>query len=159
MSLLDLPMVKSHLRLDDDYPDEQVEPYMLAAELSAQQFLNRRVFATQSAMATAVAAVPAALSAATAAHTAAIEAANEIEDAVERCAAIAYADEVYRAAHEAAQETRYGIVINDLIKAGMLLILGHLYENRQDVQAGVSAVQIPMGSHFMLQPYRIGLGV
>lgn len=159
MSLLDLPTAKSHLRVDDDYPDEQVEPYLLAAELSAQEFLNRRVFASAAAMAAAVAAVPAALEAAVAARDAALEAAEDIEDAGQACEARAYACHVYSQALEAARETRYGVVVDDLIKAAMLLILGHLFDNRKDVQTGISVAELPMGSRVLLQPYRIGLGV
>ena len=159
MSLLDLPTAKQHLRLDDDFPDEQVEPYLVAAELAAAHFLNRRVFADQSAMDAAVAAVPGALAAATAARAAALEAANLIEDGLEQREAQAFAEYVYNQALIAARETRYGVVLDDLIKTSMLLILGHVFENRQDVQAGVSAVELPMGSKYLLQPYRIGLGV
>ena len=159
MALIDLPTAIAHLRLDADYPPEQVEPYLNAAEQSAAQFLNRAVFADQSAMDAAIAAVPAALTAATTAHTDALEAADEIEDATLRLAARNYANDVYRAALNAATEVRYGVIFNDQIKVGMLLILGHLFENRQDVQAGVSSVKIPMGSQYMLMPYRVGLGV
>lgn len=45
------------------------------------------------------------------------------------------------------------------IRAALLLMVGHFYENRQDVQSGVEAKQIPMGSTQLLFPYRINLGV
>lgn len=52
-----------------------------------------------------------------------------------------------------------GIVINPAIQAALLLIVGHLYANREDVLAGVSVAQLPNGSQYLLQPYRAGLGV
>lgn len=45
------------------------------------------------------------------------------------------------------------------IRSALLLMVGHFYENRQDVQSGVEAKQIPMGSHQLLFPFRINLGV
>lgn len=52
-----------------------------------------------------------------------------------------------------------GIVINAAIQAALLLIVGHLYANREDVLAGVSVAQLPHGSQYLLQPYRTGMGV
>ena len=52
-----------------------------------------------------------------------------------------------------------GIVINSAIQAALLLIVGHLYANREDVVVGVSATQLPNGAQYLLQPYRIGMGV
>jgi hypothetical protein len=42
--------------------------------------------------------------------------------------------------------------------AAILLILGHLYENREDSVVGASAVELPMGSRALLRPYRTGMG-
>jgi len=159
VSLIDLPTAKAHLRVDDDFPDELVDPYLRAAEIAAQEFLNRRVFSTAGDLAAAIAAVPAQMAAATAARDAALEVAGELEDATERADAIEFAEDVYRLARVRARETRYGIVLDELVQTGVLMIFGHLYENRQDVQAGVSAEEIPMGSKTFLWPRRIGLGV
>lgn len=52
------------------------------------------------------------------------------------------------------------ILVNDSIRAAILLMLGHLYRTREDVQGGDGAtIQVPMGAHSLLWPYRIGLGV
>ncbi|BBP95961.1 hypothetical protein BSFA1_10900 [Burkholderia sp. SFA1] len=53
------------------------------------------------------------------------------------------------------------IVINDAIRAAILLILGRLYAFREDVVAGTasSVVELPAGSKQLLQPHRTGLGV
>lgn len=45
------------------------------------------------------------------------------------------------------------------VKAAMLLIIGHLYENRQENVAGVSISQLPMGVESLLHPYRINVGI
>ena len=44
------------------------------------------------------------------------------------------------------------------LKAAMLLILAHLYENRQDVTPGV-VNSLPMGSQYLMHPYRIRMGL
>lgn len=52
------------------------------------------------------------------------------------------------------------ILVNDSIRAAVLLMLGHLYRTREDVQGSDGAtMQVPMGAHSLLWPYRIGLGV
>lgn len=51
------------------------------------------------------------------------------------------------------------MVVNNLIKAAILLIFGHLDANREDGSPGVKVDQIPLGSKHLLQPYRVGLGV
>lgn len=48
------------------------------------------------------------------------------------------------------------------IKAAMLLIVGHLYENRQEDVLGntrISFNSLPMGVYSLLQPYRLGIGM
>lgn len=159
MALIELAAAKSHLRLESGYPDEQVQPYLNAAELMAAQFLNRAIFADDGALATAIAAVPAALIAAGVAYDAAVVAADAIDNEIARCAAHAYACQVYTDAQTKALETRRGIVVNDLIANGILLALGHLFENRSDVEVGVSVAQMPIGSRALWQPFRVGMGV
>lgn len=48
------------------------------------------------------------------------------------------------------------------IRAAMLLIIGSLYENRQQDQMGSARItynSLPLGVYNLLQPYRAGLGV
>lgn len=41
------------------------------------------------------------------------------------------------------------------IKAAMLLLIGHLYENRESVEVGQTAEVLPHGVEFLLSPYRV----
>jgi len=50
------------------------------------------------------------------------------------------------------------MLITDAIRAGILLILGHLYTNREDV-GGVALAALPRGSRELLAAYRVGWGV
>lgn len=54
-----------------------------------------------------------------------------------------------------------GIVINDAIKAAILLQCGTLYASRESIsqQAGNYMVELPLGMKFLLDPYRLELGV
>lgn len=51
------------------------------------------------------------------------------------------------------------MVSNKQIQAACLLILGHLYANREDVVTGTIATELPKGSVALLTPHRIGWGV
>lgn len=51
------------------------------------------------------------------------------------------------------------ILINPSVKAACLLILGHLYANREAVVVGASTNELPLGSRSLLTPYRVGWGV
>lgn len=50
------------------------------------------------------------------------------------------------------------MVVNDAIKAAILLLTGHLYRNREAV-TGESVNELPLGVHSLLWPHRVGLGV
>jgi len=93
--------------------DAQLELYVGAAVQSAEDFLNRKVYATAGELATAV-----------------------LDGA-------------------AGEEP---IVVNDAIRAAVLLITGHLFRNREDV-TGEATYQLPSGAHSLLWPHRRGLGV
>ena len=51
------------------------------------------------------------------------------------------------------------MVCNDLVRAAMLLMLGHLWANREDVITGTIATQLPSGARALLAPLRKGMGV
>lgn len=48
---------------------------------------------------------------------------------------------------------------NASFKSACLLILGHLYANREDVVTGTIATDLPRGSQALLTPYRVGWGI
>lgn len=157
--LIDSPTAKLHLRVDGNDEDTILAVYIGAAEAAAVEFLNRAVFADQGSLDAALGGVTATLVAAGNAHRAALVAAWEIEDLTARAAAEAYANDVYVRAYRAAQETRAGMVINPAVQAAILLTIGHLYTNREEVVVGASVAQLPQGARQLLQPYRVGLGV
>jgi Phage gp6-like head-tail connector protein len=52
-------------------------------------------------------------------------------------------------------------IVTDDVRAAILLILGKLYGNREDVVVGTGRTvqKLPDGAQYLLQPYRVGLGV
>ena len=46
------------------------------------------------------------------------------------------------------------LVCTAMIRAGILLILGDLYSNREDVVTGTTAIQLPTGAKSCLRPLR-----
>lgn len=54
-----------------------------------------------------------------------------------------------------------GLVMNDAVKSAVLLQTGLLYSNRESVsqQAGNYMVELPLGLKWLVDPYRIEMGV
>lgn len=46
------------------------------------------------------------------------------------------------------------LVADDMVRAGILIILGDLYANREDVVTGTIATQLPTGARACLRPLR-----
>jgi hypothetical protein len=149
----------SHLRLSSDYPAAQVLPYLLAAESAAQAFCQRKFFAEQEDLVTARAAIPGMVREATAAFDAAVLVAKEIEDLSEQNAALAVACRIREEALGEYEQTLWGIVITDDIKAAILLTLDHLYENRSENVIGSIVSELKTGVQSLLWPYRVRVGV
>ncbi|MDD2054176.1 head-tail connector protein [Pseudomonas putida] len=113
MNVIPTDEAMRHLRAEEE-DRAGVELYLAAAEDSAAQFMNRRFFVDDAAMAAAVLG----------------------GSAGER-----------------------PILINQSIRAACLLILGSLFENREDVVIGGGVSELPLGSRTLLTPYRIGWGI
>lgn len=111
---LTTPEVLAHLRVEAGQEDALITLYQGAAEQSAMDYLNRKVFADQAALDAAV--------------TAGAAGANPM-------------------------------VVNDAIRAAILLTLGHLYANREDVVTGLSVARLPLDARSFLRPHRISNGV
>lgn len=157
--LLTLEQARLHLRQDgtDDASDLTLK--IGAAELMAAEFMNRHVYADSTALGAAMAAAPGVLEDATLAYDAAMASAGAMSSSFARELFEFSALKAYQAAQAQIAMTCNGMVLNDAIKAAMLLILGHLYTNREDVITGTIATDLPMGSRSLLQPYRVGMGV
>lgn len=152
--LIDLPTAKLQASIDADADDALITIYIGAAERFAAEYLQRNIYADQEALTTAVEDIPAALATATTAYNAAIAAAELMDAGIGRNMAVFAANDAYSHAQQVARMVHQGIVLNDTIKAAMLLIVGHLYQNREDTVIGVSVAELPMGSRYLLDLLR-----
>ena len=148
MPYITLTQAKAHLRIDDTDGDTDLTLKIAAAERAAIEYLQCNVYADQSALDTAIAAVPATLSAAKAAYIIADADADALTDYDMALDGKAHAMSIYMRAVYAATRTRQGVVINELITAAMLLILGRLFEVRED------DAELPRAAQDLLSPFR-----
>lgn len=143
-----IEIAKQHLRIDGTDADADILLKIGAAERSAIEYLQCNVYADQTALDTAIAAVPVTLAAAKATYDAACLVAVEIVDVDLSLMEQAHAMSLYMRAVYAATRTRQGVVINELIIAAMLLILGRLFEVRED------DAEVPRAAQDLLSPFR-----
>lgn len=155
MSFVTLAEAKIHLRVDGTDEDALIGIYINAAEQAAIKAMDRGVYADITALQAAMTAAPGVLTTATATYTAAVTAAEAMTDATEQAAALQVAETAYMRAQVAYRQVFDGIVVNDQIKAAVLLTVGHLYANREDVVVGASVSALPHGADCLLQPYKV----
>ena len=155
MSFVTLAEAKLHLRVDGTDEDALIGLYINAAEQSAASLLDRGVYVDGTALTAAKAAAPGALDTACAAYDAAIEAAQAMTDDALQAAATQTAENAWLKACVTYRQTMDGMVVNDTIRAAALLIIGHLFANRENVVAGVSVAQLPNGAEWLLQPFKV----
>ena len=155
MSFVTLAEAKLHLRVDGTDEDALIGLYINAAEQSAVSLLDRGVYVDGTALTAAKAAAPGALDTACAAYDAAIEAAKAMTDDALQAAATQTAENAWLKACVTYRQTMDGIVVNDQIKAAVLLTVGRLYAQREDVVVGASVAALPNGAGYLLQPFKV----
>ncbi len=146
---------KLHLRVDSADEDALIGVYITAAEQMAIALLDRGVYADDTALGVAKAAAPGELDTAIAAYESAIAAAEALADETAKAASIQTAGNGLLRAKVAHRQAMDGMVVNEAIKAAVLLIVGSLYVQREDVVVGVSAAQLPNGAEWLLAPYKV----
>ncbi len=158
MPVIDIDVAMQHLRAEDE-DRVLVEAQLGAAEEQASQYMQRRFYADQAALDAALATVPAAILYTRDRYESALAAIDPLGQVDDRQSARDRARQAFADARAAVEMVAQGIVINDAIQAACLLALGHLYANREDVVIGTITAELPMGSRWLLGPYRTGLGV
>ena len=156
MSFVTLPEAKLHLRgVDGTEEDALIGVYITAAEQMAIALLDRGVYADGPALGVAKAAAPAELDTAIASYESAMAAAEALPDETAIAAAIQTAGHDLLRAKVAHRQAMDGMVVNEAIKAAVLLIVGSLYAQREDVVVGVSVAKLPNGAEWLLAPYKV----
>lgn len=155
MPILTANEARAHCRLDDDYPIEQLQPYIDGAERHVIAYLNRSVFADLAALNAAQEALAEGLGQAYDARQSAIQAAESVENPAQRKAMIELAEKRYIDAQLQATRVMHGIVADGTIRAAMLLTLGNLFAHRETDVVGVSVAALPTGVPELLRAYRV----
>ncbi len=155
MSFVTLAEAKIHLRVDGTDEDALIGLYINAAEQAAVKAMDRGVYADGTALGVAKAAAPGELDTAIAAYESAIAAAEALADETAKAASIQTAGNGLLRAKVAHRQAMDGMVVNEAIKAAVLLIVGHLFVNREDVVVGVSVAKLPNGAEWLLAPYKV----
>lgn len=146
MSIVSIETALHHLRADaDDTVD--VQHKLDAAQEIAEQFMGRRVYASNSELDAAIDTNAIEMDALVSLRVGALSgdiSSHVVQSKLERIESQLY---------EKLMIAR-GIATNKAIEVAILLILGTLYENREDVVIGVSVTQLPQAAEHRLQPYR-----
>lgn len=159
MSVISIETALLHLRVDEDADKPLIQAQLDAAEEMAVQYLQRRFYADQASLSAAGALVPAAITSTRVSYEQAVAAAELIVDVDDRRYALDRAKRAFTRARCDVEAIAAGLVINPAIQAAVLLTLGHLYANREDVAIVSNVYELPINSRQMLTPYRIGMGV
>ncbi|WP_282372759.1 head-tail connector protein [Pseudomonas sp. PS02290] len=161
MSAISIEVAIEHLRAEDD-DREFIQGLLDAAEEAACNFMARRVYEDAPALVAGRAAAVELRAQARVGYSTAIASAGLVYDEDDRLSAMEIAGYELKDAITQSEAMSLGIVLTPVIQAACLLILGHLYTNREDVVAGagtMTAVALPQGSKFLLAPYRVQMGV
>jgi hypothetical protein len=154
MKLITLEQAKQHLRVDGDAENALIEVYANAAERLVAEYANRNLYPNAGALVTALGSISANVNEAYANYDVARLAADSVTHPGERDFARGAAVMELDMRMAEARRTRHGIVATDDIIAAILLTLGTLYGNREDVSEA-SAREIPLNARWIMDNHRM----
>lgn len=160
MSVIPIEDAIAHLRAEiEDQGD--IQKKLDGAEEKAMAYLQRRFYADGAALDIAKATITQRVIDSRNAYEEAKKQAENVVNADDKQLLIKYADEQLKETRKQIRMIANGMVINDSIKVGVLLILGDIYENRGDYQQqnSYNNIVIPEVSVYWLIDYRVDMGV
>lgn len=156
MSVISINKAMAHLRVDEDI-DNDIASKLESAERIAKEYLNRNFYLDKAALDLAKEEIPLILSEAKTQYDQDISFANaldrELTDKFILTASLNYDTAIRKA-----KMISLGILVNPSIEIGVLLILGNIYENREDLTTS-NIYELPKGAEWHLHPFRTELGV
>jgi len=156
MSVISINRAMAHLRVDEDI-DNDIASKLDSAERIAKEYLNRNFYLDKAALDLAKEEIPLILSEAKTQYDQDVSFANALDrELVDKF--ILTASLNYDTAIRQAKMISLGILVNPSIEIGVLLILGNLYENREDLTTS-NIYELPKGAEWHLHPFRTELGV
>lgn len=156
MSVISINRAMAHLRVDEDI-DNDIASKLESAERIAKEYLNRNFYLDKATLDLAKEEIPLILSEAKFQYDQDVVIAKTLDsDLIDKF--IHTASLNYDTAIRKAKMISLGIVINEAIEIGVLLILGNLYENREDLTT-LKIHELPKSAEWHLHPFRTDLGV
>ncbi|HIN56167.1 MAG TPA: phage gp6-like head-tail connector protein [Acinetobacter pittii] len=152
MSVLTISEAKSHQKIDDD-DDSEIERKLESAELMAARFMGRYFYASDADKIAGYEEVASILNEAKIKANQLEENSKNASDEEERDFYLEQAKQIRRESRTEAAMRINGVVINPVIRAGVLLTFGYLYEIREATN------ELPVSAQNTLFPFRINLGV
>lgn len=147
MSIVSIETAIHHLRADpDDIID--IQHKLDAAQEIAEQFIGRRIYANYLFVSAA------AKTALTDMESLMAEKETVLKSSTDDHLKNIQLEQLDSRWYEMLMSAR-GIASNTAIEVAILIILGTLYENREDVVVGASVAKLPIAAEHRLQPYRI----
>jgi hypothetical protein len=152
---------KRHLGLSTDDRQPDVERLISAAKSAAEKYLDRKLYADADAMQAAFAGAADKYAEAAQARDVAFVLAGAITNPELRQMQSEAIQSRFDAAATECRMIVQGMVETDDIKAAMLLLIRHLFDNPSAVEtgAGAGAIALPMGFQWLLQSDRASMGV
>lgn len=147
--MIDLELAREHIKADEEeVEDDLIEQYIASSQTICEGYCNRKFYETDVEH-------EADYIVALAELAVAIEARDDALAEAEDCEVRNAINNRYIQIIGAIKQRINGIVVDDTIIAAMLMTLGHLYFNRQEVVVGQysGATQVPAGAKRMLEPY------
>jgi hypothetical protein len=159
MKLITIEQARDHVRSDGD-DDTLLTTYCNAAEAACARLANRSLFATTADLTTAVVAIPDMMVQAYAAYDAAVIDADAQDDDRIKGMKLGLAQVALDRATLRADADMHGLALDmpdcDDILSAILLTVGHLYRNRENVVSGqgAAAVELPMSAQNIMNNHR-----
>lgn len=159
MKLITLQQAREHCKADSD-DDAMLTLYVNGAEKACAHAAARNLYKDQAEMDAAVATVAASMATARTARDTALAAITAPAGTEEGDLLRSIAYRNYQQVVETTSDIMHGIVADDDVIAAVLLTVGHLYRNREEVITGqgAAAVELPQGAAAIMYRHRyVGL--
>jgi hypothetical protein len=139
--MIDLVLARKHLKIDegDTTEDALVTQYIKSATSACEGYCNRKFYASFTEWRDDYTAAMTALDDARTARDTALEGVTD-------CGTRSIITDRYNSQRAACLRRIHGIVVDDTIRAAILMMLGHFYRNS-------GATQLPAGAKRILEPY------
>lgn len=149
--MIDFEIVRQHLKLDEGVTEDHmlIGQYLQSAVAVCEGYCGRRIYLDAAARAIDRDLAKIDWAAARAEYDDLVAAADGDR------AVLDAAESIRSAEHGRYMQRVVGIVLHDDVKAAILMVLGHLYKNRQEVVVAQysGATQLPAGARKILERY------